>query len=88
GVNLAFYYNSQQKLSEEYVEQFIPKNKFIVTYTGTFGEANALEYIIEAAKKLKHTSKIHFLLVGEGYLKEELKDNASELTNITFAPKV
>mgnify|MGYP000433378433 FL=1 len=88
GVNLAFYDNSQQKLSEEYVEQYIPKNKFIVTYSGTFGEANALEYIIEAAKKLKHTSKIHFLLVGEGYLKEELKDNASELTNITFAPKV
>lgn len=88
GVNLAFYDNSQQKLSEEYVEQYIPKDKFIVTYTGTFGEANALEYIIEAAKKLKHTSKIHFLLVGEGYLKEDLKDNASELTNITFAPKV
>lgn len=88
GVSLAFYDNSQEKLSEEYVEQYIPKNKFIVTYTGTFGEANALEYIIDSAKKLSHLSGIHFLLVGDGYLKEELADSAKELPNITFAPKV
>ncbi|MBB1369932.1 glycosyltransferase family 4 protein [Pseudoalteromonas sp. SR45-4] len=88
GVSLAFYDNSQEKLSEEYVEQYIPKNKFIVTYTGTFGEANALEYIIDSAKKLRHLSCIHFLLVGDGYLKDHLIESAKELTNITFAPKV
>jgi len=88
GVSLDFYKNSQEKLSEEYVEQYIPKNKFVVTYTGAFGEANALEYIVEAAKKLKQSSGIHFLLVGDGYLKKHLEYSAKDLTNITFAPKV
>jgi glycosyltransferase involved in cell wall biosynthesis len=88
GVNLSFYRNNQENLSPEYIEQYIPNNKFIVTYTGTFGEANALQYIVEAAKKLEHLSNIHFLLVGDGYLKEDLINSSKGLSNITFAPKI
>ncbi len=88
GLNSDFYDSKQEKLSEEYIQKYIPKNKFVVTYTGTFGEANALEYVIEAAKKLQHSSKIHFLLVGDGYLKEGLEYDAEGLMNVTFAPVV
>lgn len=88
GVSFDFYKNCQEKLSEEYIEKYIPKNKFVVTYTGAFGQANALEYIVEAAKRLKQSSGIHFLLVGDGYLKEHLEDSAKDLANITFAPIV
>jgi hypothetical protein len=88
GVSFDFYKNSQEELSKEYIEQYIPKNKFLVTYTGTFGEANALEYIVDAAKKLKNYSNIHFLLVGGGYLEEQLIDSSKELNNITFAPRI
>lgn len=88
GVSLDFYKNNQESLSQQYSDEFIPKDKFIVTYTGTFGQANALEYIVEAAKLLKYSNKIHFLLVGDGYLKEDLVDSAKELSNVTFAPKI
>lgn len=88
GVSFDFYKNSQEELSKEYIEQYIPKNKFLVTYAGTFGEANALEYIVDAAKKLRNSSNIHFLLVGGGYLEEQLIDSSKDLNNITFAPKI
>lgn len=88
GVCLDFYKNNQQNLSAQYIDKYIPKDKFIVTYTGTFGEANALEYIVDAAKELRGIENIHFLLVGDGSLKEYLIELAQGLDNITFAPKV
>ncbi|WP_139958069.1 glycosyltransferase family 4 protein [Flavicella sediminum] len=66
----------------------IPKNKFIVGYTGTMGMANALEYLIEASILLKADEKIHFVLVGDGYLKEELQNEVKGNTNVTFISKI
>ncbi|MBT1450706.1 glycosyltransferase family 4 protein [Glaciecola sp. XM2] len=88
GIDLGFYQNNQENLELDYIQKYIPNDKFIVTYTGTFGEANALQYIVTAARKLKHLSNIHFLLVGDGYLKMELVNSAKGLNNITFAPKI
>lgn len=72
----------------EYVLNLIPKNKFIIGYTGTMGMANALEYLIEASIKLKEDNSIHFVLVGDGYLKTRLKDLTKNNTNITFISKI
>ena len=77
----------EEALEEEILKQ-IPKNKFIVGYTGTIGLANALEYLVEAAKTLKGKEDIHFVIVGEGYLKEELIKSAAGHTNITFIRKI
>lgn len=90
GVDLDFYTENQKYLSAEYIETYLPKNKFIVTYTGTMGDANALEYIIKAAKILQseQETSIHFLLVGDGYLKEQLIKQASGSINITFTPAI
>ncbi len=67
----------------------IPKNKFLIAYTGTMGMANALEYLIEASKLLsKIHPKIHFVLIGDGYLKPKLIENTKQQTNITFIPKI
>lgn len=70
------------------VLDLIPKDKFIIGYTGTFGMANALSYLIEAAALVQGESKIHFVLVGDGYLKNELEISAKNLPNVTFIPKV
>ncbi|MCF6212460.1 MAG: glycosyltransferase family 4 protein [Flavobacteriaceae bacterium] len=66
----------------------LPKDKFIVGYTGTMGMANALEYFIEASTILQDKTKIHFVLVGNGYLKNTLQKQTKEQKNITFIPKI
>jgi glycosyltransferase involved in cell wall biosynthesis len=64
----------------------IPKEKFIVGYAGTFGLANDLYTLIEAAEKLKDIAGIAFVLVGGGKEKSELVryTNNKNLKNVTF----
>ncbi len=68
----------------------IPMNKFLITYAGTFGKANALEYLIEAAKLLKDNSNIRFMLVGKGSEEGRLRNMVEnlKLNNVTFIPPV
>lgn len=68
----------------------IPKNKFLIAYTGTFGKANALEYLIKAAKILEKHRNIHFLIVGKGEEEKKLKHltRSLNLKNITFIPPI
>jgi glycosyltransferase involved in cell wall biosynthesis len=72
------------------VEAFIPRGKFIVGYTGTFGMANALDTLIEAADLLKSYPNIVFILVGEGSEKQRLLDLKKKkgLTNIIFIDSI
>lgn len=70
------------------ISALLPKDKFVIGYTGTIGMANALESLIDAAKLLSDNSNIHFVLVGDGYLKEELLRKSQSLKNITFIPKI
>ena len=72
----------------EDLDSKIPKDKFIIGYAGTFGLANALEYFVEAAIKLKDDTTFFFVLVGDGYLKNILKTKTKGLTNILFYPKI
>jgi glycosyltransferase involved in cell wall biosynthesis len=51
----------------------IPRNKFIIGYTGTLGSANAMNYLIDAAEILSGNDALHFVLVGEERMKEHLK---------------
>lgn len=68
----------------------IPSNKFIVGYTGTLGEANAMQYLLEAAAILNDQSDIHFILVGSGRQKPELIKQAEtlKLNNISFIDSI
>lgn len=76
-----------EPLSKEIINQ-IPKNKFIVGYAGTIGLANTMEYFIEASIKMKQNKNIHFVLVGDGYLKEGFKEKTALNNNITFINKI
>ncbi|MGB9878041.1 MAG: glycosyltransferase family 4 protein [bacterium] len=75
---------------DEKIKKLIPKGKFIIGYAGTIGFANALEYLILAAKLLKEKEEIHFLLVGEGKEKERLTRMSRnlQLSNVTFLPAI
>jgi len=66
------------------LENKIPKDKFIVGYTGTIGVANALDSFCEAAKILQNKREILFVIVGDGQEKENLLSRYKKLDNLMF----
>jgi len=82
-------YNINEPLPKE-MEAKIVKDKFIIGYTGTIGKANALEFLIDAAYKLKGYKDIVFLIVGKGMEENNLKNKVKELdiNNVIFLPPV
>ena len=60
------------------------QNKFVVLHFGAMGKANGLDFLIEAAMRLKENPDIHFVLIGEGREKSRLRKKVKEfnLTNI------
>jgi glycosyltransferase involved in cell wall biosynthesis len=77
-----------EELPPDYVDSYIPKNKFIVVHAGTIGITNALETFLECASLMKDNSQVHFLIVGEGDLRQRYQEKYSSLPNLTFAPRV
>ena len=71
-------------------KQKLAKDKFNVLYTGAHGFANNLGILIDVADFLKDEDKIHFTLVGDGALKQELIDKSKSLSllNVTFISSV
>ncbi len=66
------------------IEEKIPKDKFIIGYTGTIGIANSLDTFCKAAKLLNNNKNIAFVLVGDGKEKKKLVKIYGELDNIYF----
>jgi glycosyltransferase involved in cell wall biosynthesis len=64
----------------------IPKDKFIVGYTGAMGINDGLDLLIDVAIELKEHSNISFVFIGKGSNKESLKDRITnlKLKNITI----
>ena len=62
------------------------KDKFIITHFGTMGRANGLDFLLDAAERLKDSSEVLFVLLGSGREKDRLKEKASQrgLSNIQF----
>lgn len=84
GVNLQEVEN--YKNISETITKKLPESKFIVGYIGTIGLANALDYFLEAAEKLRKNTLIHFVLVGKGGEKHKLQEycRINKLPNVTF----
>ena len=61
--------------------------QFVVTYAGALGQANDIETVLRAAKRLRDDPGIHFLLVGDGKERANLERQAQTLNlcNLTFA---
>jgi colanic acid biosynthesis glycosyl transferase WcaI len=64
------------------------QEKFVVSYAGNLGPAQGLDSFIEAASLLQDEQGIHFLMIGEGIIKEQLKEYVDrlKLTNFTVLP--
>jgi len=74
-----------EPLPEDILQQ-IPRDKFIIAYSGTVGIANNLDYLLDVANLLKENNDIHFIILGQGGEKKRLEDRVKslELKNFTF----
>lgn len=91
GVDLTFYENQQELVSEDYINKHIPKNKFLVIYAGTLGVSYALDKVLMSAKQLINIDRsIHFLFIGDGIVKKDLLELKTKynLENVSFLPRV
>lgn len=82
------FYKPESKQPER-EEKFGVKGKFVISYIGTMGLANGLEYMVECAEAIREARlPIHFLLCGEGAVLERLKELTGQkaLQNISFVP--
>lgn len=61
-------------------------DKFVLLYLGTHGMAHALDKVLDAAKRLQEDKRLHFVFVGDGAEKQNLKQRAAadQLTNVQF----
>lgn len=70
----------------------IPDNVMLMTYVGTFGKVNGVDYIVELATALKEDKRIYFLTVGDGQEFEAVKALATQKgclgVNLQMLPKI
>lgn len=72
----------------EYAVRYLPQGKFVVVHAGTIGITNALDTFLDCAESLTGNPEIHFLVVGDGDLRDRYIARYGHLPNLTFAPKV
>ena len=80
--------DGNQSLSDDYVANYFPQNKFIVCHAGTIGITNALDTLFDCARMMRDCEAVHFLIVGDGDLKAHYQGRYAELQNLSFAPSV
>lgn len=74
--------------SKDYKDKYIPKDKFIIAYAGTIGISNALDIFLDCAKRFEGDSSVHFVLIGDGDLRDCYISKYGNAPNITFGPKI
>ena len=85
--------NIQYELRKKRIQDYGLKEKFLLTHIGAMGEANGLDYIINAAKILQTLDKndtIRIMIVGDGKVKNRLVEQVEndQLTNILFVDMI
>jgi glycosyltransferase involved in cell wall biosynthesis len=60
----------------------------VVGYAGTLGHSNSLTTLMKCVADLALNDQIHFVILGDGDLRDELVSSHGHLPNITFIPKV
>jgi glycosyltransferase involved in cell wall biosynthesis len=86
GIDADYFELSGAEAPEKLLDKLDLRGRFIVSYIGTHGMSHALDVVLHAARQLQVDTGVHFLFVGEGAEKENLKRLAAELSlsNVTF----
>lgn len=91
GVAVNDWLNSQQSMPDEHLKLFQElraQGKFVLAYAGGMGEANALDYLLDACKLID--PQVALLLVGDGPNKARLIERVQQenLQNVHFMPAI
>ncbi len=87
GVSKGMLINPQD-ISPEYIKKHLKPGYFNVVFAGSIGITNALDTFFKAAEILKNNSKIRFIIVGDGALKNSYLKQFGYLPNLIYFPKV
>jgi glycosyltransferase involved in cell wall biosynthesis len=77
-----------EPLPINYEATYFPKEKFVVAHVGSIGITNALDSFLDCAEAMQDQPNIHFLVVGDGDLRDAYQKKYVNLGNLTFGPKV
>ena len=73
----------------KWIEQKLPDDKLIFCYAGTLGFANAMESLFDVlASDNDVLNDIFFLVVGDGYLKDDFEEKVKLKENVFFTGKI
>jgi colanic acid biosynthesis glycosyl transferase WcaI len=64
----------------------LSKDAFVVLYSGHIGVKQALDVVLDAARKLSSHSDVFFVIAGEGPVKTKLQKDYRDLTRVRFLP--
>jgi glycosyltransferase involved in cell wall biosynthesis len=89
GIDLDYYANDNKESLPEYLNEQLPKGKFVVAYAGAINVNNPLDGLIEAADFLRD-EEIYFVILGDGDKKSSLmhKCQSLKLSKVIFIDKI
>lgn len=77
--------NGSSLMNEQFSQMMSSlKDKFVVTFIGTFEEFHDPRILIECAQYFAQDKEIHFVLAGDGSLKQEIQQGSAGLANVTL----
>ena len=77
-----------EALAADYVATYIPTDKFLVAYAGSIGISNAMDVFFQCVESMQQEHDTHFVVLGDGELRQSYIDRYGSLSNLTFAPRV
>lgn len=84
GIDLHFFEKNQDTKKWEFLSKINREESFIVGYAGTIGNANAMEFIVQAFNENFKDTNFYLLILGEGGDKEALELIANGNPNVFF----
>ena len=81
--------NNATQYKNKFIEKYNLQNKFLVVYSGNLGKEHELEALIYLAKQMTDNLFVQFLIVGEGWKREQLEELIKKLIlkNCLLLPK-
>jgi colanic acid biosynthesis glycosyl transferase WcaI len=64
----------------------IPADAFVAMYAGHIGPKQAIDVVLQAAKRSEHEPRLRFVIAGDGPVKASLMAQYGTLTNVMWLP--
>ncbi len=81
-------FDSEEKLSEEYIQQTFTKSTFKVVYAGTVNVNNPLEVLLEAILKIPDSEMVECYILGSGSMLDIYRLKFQSCQRIKFIPPI